>query len=64
MIKVQSNLDIKFSNTLRFSGLNLSNFLSAIGLPRTSKDLNFVLLPCALRQNLDKSINLFQIQIT
>ena len=37
---------------------------------RTSKDLNFVLLPCALRQNLDKNqnldkqINSFHIQIT
>ena len=44
-----------------------TNFLSAMSLRRTSKDLNF--LPSSsssssLRQNLNKSINSFQIQIS
>ena len=30
MIEVQCNLDIEFSNNLRFSGLNLSNFFICI----------------------------------
>ena len=49
-----------------FTNSSITNlqFLSAMSLPRTSKDLKFSFHPSPLTQNLDKSINPFQIQIT
>jgi len=44
--------------------VKLECFLSAIGLPRTSKDLNSCPSFLALPQNLDKNINSFHIQIS
>ena len=73
---IKSNIQIQSSNPtfksnfqVQFSSMIIRNsFLSAMSLPRTSKDLNSCplpsFLPSPLRNNLDKSINPFQIQIT